>query len=305
MLTVIPAIASATGDVSLTWDLVADLQQLFAFHFMQNAFVAGTLIALIAGAIGYFMVLRGQSFAGHALANVGFAGAMGAVLAGWPPVIGLLLCGLGAAIGIDSLSGRLTQTRQGQDVAISIMQTFALGLGLLFFHLSTRHAAGIYATLFGTILGVSDRDVVLIALTATITLIGLILIARPLLFSSLDPDVASARGVPVRFLDRTFLILLAFAVAQAVQVVGILLIFALLVTPAAIAQALTARPIGGIGLSMLLALSFTWIGLAIAYFTPYPVGFFITSLAFGTYLLVLLLPSIWKWLCKSQRGAMT
>ena len=170
---------------------------------------------------------------------------------------------------------------------IGTIQTFALSLGLLFVHLSSSsNAAGVYAILFGAVLGISDRDVIVIALTTVVTLVGLMAIARPLLFASIDPDVALARGVPVLLLDNAFLVLLAFAVAQAVQVVGVLLIFALLVTPAAIAQQITAHPMVAVGLSVFLALLFTWIGLAIAYFTPYPVGFFISSLAFGAYALV-------------------
>lgn len=278
--------SAEAGDVQLTWNLIVDVQQLFAYHFMQNAFLAGTLIALIAGAVGYFMVLRGQSFAGHTLANVGFAGATGAVLLGWSPVVGLLVFCIGAALGIDLLGGRQTKTQWGHDVAISTIQTFALGLGLLFVRLYSSYAAGIYALLFGTVLGISDRDVSVIALTTVVTLVGLVAIGRPLLFASIDPDVALARGVPVLLLSRAFLVLLAFAVAQAVQVVGVLLIFALLVTPAAIAQQVTPRPGMAIGLSILLALLFTWAGLAVAYFTPYPVGFFITGFAFGTYVVV-------------------
>ncbi len=287
MLTAPIVFASTSAvDVQPSWNLVRDVQLLFAYHFMQNAFLAGTLIALIAGAVGYFMVLRQQSFAGHTLANVGFAGAAGAGLFGWSPFVGLLVFSIGAALGIGLLSERNTKTQWGQGVAIGTIQTFALSLGLLFVQLFSSYAAGIYTILFGVVLGISDRDVNAIALTTVVTLSGLVAIARPLLFASVDPDVAEARGVPVRLLDNAFLVLLAFAVAQAVQVVGVLLIFALLVTPAAIAQQVTARPAFSVGLSMILALLFTWAGLAVAYFTPYPVGFFITSFAFGTYGLV-------------------
>ncbi len=289
---------SAFDLVQPSWNLQADIQQLFAYHFMQTAFSAGTLIAVIAGAIGYFMVLRGQSFAGHTLANVGFAGAAGAVLIGWSPVVGLLVFCVGAAMGMSVLGGRKSQTQWGQGVAIGTVQTFALALGLLFVHLSSSsNAAGIYAVLFGAVLGISDRDVQIVGVTTVVTLAGLVAIARPLLFASIDPDVALARGVPVVLLDNAFLILLAFAVAQAVQIVGVLPIFALLVTPAAIAQQLTPHPAFAVGLSVLLALLFTWSGLAIAYFTPYPVGFFIASLAFGMYSLVRLL----KWTIQHSR----
>ncbi len=279
-------ISTSTFDVQPSWNLSADIQQLFAYHFMQTAFLAGTLIALIAGSVGYFMVLRRQSFAGHTLANVGFAGAAGAVLIGWSPVVGLLIFCIAAAVGIGLLGGRSERTHV-KGVAIGTIQTFALSLGLLFVHLSSSsNAAFVYSILFGAVLGISDRDVVIIALTTVVTLAGLMAIARPLLFASIDPDVALARGVPVLLLDNAFLVLLAFAVAQAVQIVGVLLIFALLVTPAAIAQQITAHPGIAVSLSVFLALLFTWTGLAIAYFTPYPVGFFISTLAFGTYALV-------------------
>ncbi|MHC5912578.1 MAG: metal ABC transporter permease [Nostoc sp.] len=244
------------------------------------------LIALIAGSVGYFMVLRSQSFAGHTLAHVGFAGASGALLFGGSPVVGLLFSCIGAALGIGLLGGRRAQTSWAHGIAIGTIQTFSMGLGILFLQLSHSYTENIYAILFGAVLGISDQDVRLIVLTTVVTLVGLMAIARPLLFASIDPDVADARGVPVRFLDYAFLVLLAFAVAQSVQVVGVLLIFALLVTPAAIAQQVTARPGIAVGLSIFLALFFTWAGLAVAYFTPYPVGFFITSLAFGTYILV-------------------
>ena len=287
-------------DVRLSWDLLADLQQLFAYHFMQNAFLAGTLVALVAGVVGYFMVLRSQSFAGHTLAQVGFPGALGAALIGVSPVFGLIAFGFGAALLIGALSAREVK---GQDIAVGIVLAFSLGLGLLFVRLSHyNNTTGVYSLLFGSVLGVSDRDIGPIALTTCVTLAAFLVIARPLLFASLDPEVAAARGVPVRLLSTLFLALLAFAVAEAVQIVGVLLIFALLVTPAAIAQQLTARPALSVGLSVALALLFTWGGLAIGYFTPYPIGFFITSFAFGTYALVRLTHIAATWLARRGRG---
>lgn len=280
-------------DVRLSWDLVADVEQLFAYHFMQTAYLAGTLVAVVAGVVGYFMVLRSQSFAGHTLAKVGFTGALGATLIGISPVIGLIGFGLGAALLIGVLSARAVK---GQDVAVGIVLAFSLGLGLLFVRLSHfNNTSGLISILFGSIVGVSDRDLGPIALTTLVTLATMVVIARPLLFASIDPEVAAARGVPVRLLSTLFLALLAFAAAEAVQIVGALLIFALLVTPAAIAQQITARPAWAIGLAIVLALLFTWFGLAIGYFTPYPMGFFITSLAFGAYALVRLAraASIW------------
>jgi zinc/manganese transport system permease protein len=283
-------LTETSAGVGPSWDLLTDLTDLFHYPFMQHAFLAGTLVAVVAGALGYFMVLRRQSFAGHTLANVGFAGAAGAALIGQPPVVGLLLFGLAAALGIGWLS-----ERQGagsgsgqwrQDIAVGTVLAFSLGLGLLFERLASSYAGGIYAILFGAALGVSDRDITVIAITTGVALMALVFIGRPLLFASLDPDVAGARGVPTRLLSYAFLALLAFAVAQAVQVVGVLLIFSLLVTPGATAQQLTTRPGRAIALSILLALFFTWVGLTIAYYTPYPVGFFITSCAFVTYIVV-------------------
>jgi zinc/manganese transport system permease protein len=265
---------------------MADLQQLFAYHFMQNAYLASTLVAVLAGVVGYFMVLRSQSFAGHALAHVSFAGAAGAVLIGLSPVIGLIGFAFTAAMGMSVLGMNARYFRR-QDVAVGIVLAFGLGLGLLFVRLSHyENTSGLYAILFGSILGISDRDIFPIVLITLVTLVSLLIAARPLLFASIDPEVAAARGVPVRLLSTFFLLLMALAAAEAVQVVGVLLIFALLVTPAAIAQQITARPAHSVGLAVALALVFTWAGLGVAYFTPYPVGFFITSFAFGTYVLV-------------------
>jgi zinc/manganese transport system permease protein len=275
-------------DPGFSWNLVADAQDMLRFPFMQHALLAGTIVALVAGLVGYFMVLRGESFAGHTLANVGFAGAAGAVLVGVPPVAGLLVTGVLAALGIGALGGHGTGDAQGggrTDVAIGTLLALALGLGLLFERLASVSASGVYAVLFGLVLAVTNQDLATIAVTAAVTLAVLISIGRPLLFASLDPDVAAVRGVPVRFLTYVFLVLLAFAVAEAVQVVGVLLIFALLVTPAATALQLTARPARALALSASLAVAVTWLGLAVAYYTPYPAGFFITTFAFAAYLL--------------------
>ncbi|HZU70909.1 MAG TPA: metal ABC transporter permease [Ktedonobacteraceae bacterium] len=272
--------------ISLSWNPVIDLQILLQFHFMQNAYLAGTLVAIGAGIMGYFMVLRSQSFAGHSLSNVGFAGATGAALFGIPAVVGLFIAGLGAAIGIQALNVGERQSRQS-DIAVGAVLTASLALGFLFIHLNTsEYAASVYDVLFGNILGIRDADVNVIV-WATIALLGILAwIARPLFFASLDPDVAAARGVPVRALAFGYLALLALVVALAVQIVGVLLIFALLVTPAAIAQYMTTRPAIAVIVAVILALIFTWLGLAVGYFTPYPVSFFITTFAFGTYLLV-------------------
>lgn len=275
------------SSLQFSWNPLTDLQLLFQYHFMHNAFLAGTLIALAAGPVGYFMVLRGQAFAGHALAHVGFSGATGALLIGVSPLAGLLAVSITAALGMSLLSRGRNDTGADSAVAIGTIYTFFLGLGLLFLQLYSGQAENVYSILFGAVLGISDQDVRVVAVTATVTLAGLALMGRPLLFASIDPDVAAAQGVPVRLLGLGFLVVLAFAVSQAVQVVGVLLIFALLVAPAATAQRLTSRPGVAIVISIGLSLLFTWLGLAIAYFAPYAVvGFYITSLAFGTYVCV-------------------
>ncbi len=273
-----------------SWNPIIDLHLLFQYHFMHNAFLAGTIVAVAAGTVGYYMVLRGQTFAGHALAHIGFTGAAGALLFGLSPIVGLLAVGTAGAIGMGALEDRTGSQSIGDGVAIAAVFTFGLGVGLLFLQLYPGQAENAYSILFGAVLGISDRDIGIIAATGIVTLIVLAAIGRPLLFASLDPAVATARGVPVRALSIGFLVLLAFAVAEAVQVVGTLLIFALLVTPAATAQRLTARPAIAIALSIGLALLYTWIGLAVAYFAPYSVvGFYVTTVAFGTYTTVRIL----------------
>jgi zinc/manganese transport system permease protein len=265
-----------------SWNLLADWQEIFQDAFMVHAFLAGTIIAVLAGCVGYFVVLRGLAFASHTLANIGFAGAAGAVLLGVSPVAGLLTFTLAGGLGISLFSKRLAQ----RDVLVGIVLTTALGLGMLFISLYQGYSTDAYAVLFGEIVGVSAQDVIIALIIGALVLLMLLVIYRPLLFSSLDEDTARARGVPVRLLSLLFLLMLSLVVAEAVQIVGVLLIFALLVTPAAIAEQCTSRPWHTLALSVMLSLFFTWGGLTIGYYQPYPLGFFITTLSFGTYLAV-------------------
>jgi zinc/manganese transport system permease protein len=273
------------GLPGFSWNLVADWQDIFQYDFMRHAFLAGTIIAVMAGAVGYFVVLRGLAFASHALANIGFAGAAGAVLIGQAPVYGLLAFTLVGGLGMGAFGKRLSQ----RDVAVGIILSLALGLGILFISFYQGYSTDAYAVLFGEVLGITQQDVLIALAVGGITLIALGAMYRPLLFASLDEEAAEAKGVPVRLISVAFVLVLALAVAEAVQIVGVLLIFALLVTPAAIAERLAARPSLTLLLSILLALLFTWGGLTIAYYLPYPLGFFITTLAFGTYLIVRLI----------------
>ena len=265
-----------------SWNPLDDLSMLFHYDFMVHAFEAGTIVAIVAGAIGYFVVLRGSAFAAHALSHIGFAGAAGAVVLGLSPIVGLLAFTLGSGSVIGALGNRL----RNRDVTIGIVLAWTLGLGVLFISLYTGYATEAYALLFGEILGISVRDVVVTLVAGLITLAAIVFVYRPLLFSSVNEELASARGVPVTALSIGFMAILAVAVTEAVQVVGVLLIFALIVTPAAIAIRFTCHPPYAIAIGVGLALMFTWLGLAIAYFSPHPVSFFITSLAFLTYLAV-------------------
>ncbi len=253
---------------------------IFLEPFVIRAFLASTAAAVCAGVIGYFVVLRRLSFASHALAHVGFTGATAAVLMGADLVVGTVAFTVATGIGMGLLGDKL----RGRDTAIGTTLAFTMGLGLLFLYLSTKMASMATNILFGDILAVSDRTVWLAFLFAAVSLATMAVIYRPLLFASVDPEVAAVRGVPVQMLGVVFMVLLAWTVAQAVQVVGVLLIFALLVTPAAAAQHLTARPAWGVAWSVLLAVVSVWAGLAAACFPPYyPPSFFITTISFLLY----------------------
>ena len=263
------------------WDLLRVLQELFRYAFMQHAFEAGTIVALSAGVIGYFVVLRGLSFAAHALSHIGFAGATGAVLVTVAPIVGLLVFTMSAG----AVMGALGQRLRGRDVTIGLVMAWSLGLGLLFTRLYQGSANLAIGILFGQIFGITTQEVALTFVAGVLTVVAVVVMYRPLLFATLDEEVAEAKGVPVRGLSIAFMVILAVAVSEAVQVVGVLLIFALIVAPAAIAERFTTRPSRGVLLSALLAMLFTWAGLTVAYYLPYPVGFFITTIAFGSYVL--------------------
>jgi zinc/manganese transport system permease protein len=253
---------------------------MLSYDFMRNAFLAGTSVALVAGLIGYFTLLRQLAFAGDALSHMTFAGALGAALFSLNPLIGLF--GLTALIGAGI--GTLGERARARDEVVGIALAWALGLGVLVNSLYTTSAGGASSalgikTLFGSILGVQAIQAYLVALIGVGVALVLLLIARPLLFASIDPDVAAARGVPTRLLGVGFLVLLAITVAEATQVTGALLIFALLILPAATALRLTSRPYLGMALSSLLALAITWVGLALTFYTSFPATFLISALS--------------------------
>lgn len=266
----------------LSWNPVEDLRALFVYPFMVDALAAGTIVAVLAGVVGWFMTLRRQTFAGHTLALIAFPGAAAAALAGVPAAVGYFgLCGLGA-LSLAGIGG--AGRRQGAETAaIGTLQAFALGLGFLFVRLYHGLLTDLDSLLFGTFLGITRGQVGLLLAVAAVALALTAAAARPLLFSSLDPEAARAAGVPVRLLGTGFLLVLGLTVAETSQITGALLVFALLVTPAATAHELTSRPWPGICLSVGAAVAVTWLGLALAYFSVYPVGFYVTSLSFALY----------------------
>jgi zinc/manganese transport system permease protein len=252
---------------------------ILGYEFVRNAFAAATIVAIVSGAIGYFLVLRGETFAGHALSHVGFPGATGAVLIGVSPFLGLTVFTLIAGVGIS-----LVGEKAHRDVAIGLVLTVSLGLGLLFLHFYTAYAGMATNLLFGNVLGISIQTVWVLLGLAVVTLGGLLFIGRPLLFASLQPELAEARGVPTARLSALFMVVVALATAEAIQIVGVLLVFALMVAPAAAALRLTRRFSTGFGLSIGLAVAIAWVSLALAIITDWPTSFWITSLGGLAYL---------------------
>jgi zinc/manganese transport system permease protein len=260
--------------------MLDQLVHLLGYDFVQNAIAAGVVIAIVAGVVSRFVVARTMSFAVHALAELGFTGAAGAIVLGLSPVIGLLAGTTITAIFIGALGIRARE----RDAVVGVVMAFGLGLGVLFLTIYPRYATEAFAILFGTITGVSRGDVVLLVAIGIATLIAVAVVYRPLTFATVDPEVAEARGVPVGALAVVFLLILAAAVAEAVQVVGVLLILTLLITPGAAAERLTAKPGRATAYSVLIALSCVLGGIVLALVTNVPVSVFVTSLSFAWYL---------------------
>jgi zinc/manganese transport system permease protein len=256
---------------------------MFDYDFMRQAFAAAGIVALVSGLTGYFLVMRGQTFAGHALSHIGFAGATGAGLIGLAPIWGLIGFTLTAGIVIGAMSERIST----RDVAIGVVLSLALGFGLLFLHYYSGFATQATAILFGNVLAVSVTTIWILAGLGFVTLAGLAVIMRPLIFASLQPELAEAKGVSLRLVSTIFLALVALAVSACAQIVGVLLVFTLMVGPAATAQRLTASLWSGLALSAVLALVEAWFGLALAYETDWPVSFCIALLSAAAYFIAL------------------
>ena len=260
---------------------------MFAYEFMNNAFAAAGIVAVVSGVVGYFLVMRAQTFAGHALSHIGFAGATGAGLIGLAPLWGLIGFTLAAGIVMGLLSERISN----RDVAIGVVLALALGFGLLFLHYYTAFASQATALLFGNVLAVDRGMIATLAVLGLITLAGLGAIMRPLIFASLQPELAEAKGVPLRFVSTAFLAVVAIAVSECAQIVGVLLVFTLMVGPPAAAQRLTTRLWSGLAASALFALTEAWLGLTVAFYTDWPVSFCIAVLSAVGYFAALAVPA--------------
>jgi zinc/manganese transport system permease protein len=271
-----------------TPNLWQDVQAMFSYDFMRQALLTGTILSVVAGLIGYFVVLRHQAFAGESLSDVAFTGALGGAALGINPLASLLV----TTIAVGVVMGGFGERLRGRDVAIGTVLAWVLGLGVLFLSLFTANVSGTgtgfsgVTVLFGNLLGISADQARSIALVSGLVVLALVLIARPLLFASLDPDVAAARGVPVRVLGLGFMVLLAVTVGEATLAVGALLMFALLLLPAAIAHQVTTRPYATLALAAGLAVTFTWLGITIGFYTGYPSSVCISLLAFVSYVVV-------------------
>ena len=282
------SIVVASALPPFTLNLWQDVQDMLSYDFMRQALLAGTILSIVAGLIGFFVVLRHQAFAGESLSDVAFTGSLGGAAFGINPLVSLI----GTTIIVALAMGGFGERLRGRDVAIGTVLAWVLGLGVLFLSLFNAHVSGTgtgfsgVTVLFGNILGISADQTTIIALISGLVVLILVLIGRPLLFASLDPDVAAAQGVPVQALGLGFMVLLAVTVSIATMAVGALLVFALLLLPAAIAYQTTSRPAVALPLSAGLAITLTWLGIAIGFYTGYPSSVCISLASFVGYVVV-------------------
>jgi zinc/manganese transport system permease protein len=256
--------------------------QILTSSFMRNALIGGTIVALAAGLIGYFVVVRNTAFAAHALAHIGLPGATGAILVGLPVALGLGVFCIGGALVIGALGRRAAD----REVATGTVLAMATGLGLLFNSLATRSSSTMTNVLFGNLLAITEEQIYTFAGLLVVVAAIIAVIYRPLLFTSVNAQVADARGLPVRGLAITFMVLLGLAVTMAVQAVGTLLLFALVVTPAAAAIMLTPRPSLAIAISTAINLAAVWLGLGLSSMFNAPPSFVIVTIACGVWAVV-------------------
>lgn len=285
-----PRIVTQTNHLGSLWCCVVFCRFLkpamLDYDFMRLAFVASAFVAVLVGPVGWFLVLRGQSFAGHALAHIAFAGATGAAWAGFSPLTGLFA----ASILSGGCMGAFERKTSGRDVAIGLVLSLAMGCGVLFLHLMTHSASMANALLFGNVLGVSRDMLLSLAVFSILGCCALATISRPLLFASLQPELAEARGGRLRLLSTLFLMLVGAATAEASQITGVLLVFTLMVGPGATAHRLRLSPLAGIGCAVLLGIAESWGALTLSWWSDMPVSFWLTVLSAGAFLLAALRP---------------
>ena len=248
--------------------------------FMVNAWEVASIVAVVAGLVGFFVVLRGSAFVAHAVANGSFAGAAGASLLGINTLIGLGAFSLLGALGIGLL-GR----RGRHDAVTALALVVLLGMGSLFLSFSVEYASEIYSLLFGEVLGIASNEVAPTAALALVCIAAITVLYRPLMLSSVLAEVGEARGISSFRMELCFLAVVALASAMTVPVVGTLLIFSLMIGAPAAARSFTDRPLLAMGLSVAIALITVWSAIAASYTTDYPVGFFVGTISAGTYAL--------------------
>jgi len=253
--------------------------QLLGQHFVHTALLAGGIVSVLCGTIGVFVVIRGLSFAVHAVSELAFTGAAGALVLGLSPVLGMFA----GSLLVGGLLGGLTVRGRERDSAIGAFLAFGLGLGVLWIFLYRGYATVATGLLFGSIVGVNDGQVAVLAVVAVVALAVLAMTFWPLVFSSVDPEAAEARGVSLRLLSVMLLLLVALTTAEAVQVVGVLLVLTLVITPAAAATRLTARPVAAIAISVGIAFASAEGGILLSLAKAWPTSFFISAISFAAY----------------------
>lgn len=251
--------------------------------FMMNAWIASSIVAVIAGVVGFFVVLRGESFAAHAIPNGAFAGAAGATLLGFSTLIGLAAAAMLTAFGIGSLS---RHGRRDAVTALTLVVMLALGSALL--SRTSEYAPELFSLLFGQVLGVSTAQIWPVAVLGAICLAVVATCARPLLYASVLPEMAEARGIRRGWIEAAFLFVLALSTAMTVPVVGALLIFSLMIGPPAAARAVVVRPAPAIAASVAASVATVWVAIAFSYLTNWPIGFFVGALSALCYAIGLL-----------------
>ncbi|PRE45456.1 metal ABC transporter permease [Burkholderia multivorans] len=263
-------------------------------NFMVNTWLAATAVAVVAGLVGFLVVVRGASFAAHALPLGTFPGAAAASLLGVNPLAGLVVAAAAGVVGITWL-GR----RGRHEVATALCLVMLLGLGALFLSLTTQYSQAVYALLFGQILGVSDSDLLAVTIVSAVCVMLVALLFHPLLLGSVSAELLEAQQVSSARMELVFLTILALATAVALPVVGALLVFSLMVGPACAARSLSSRPGFAALLSVVFALAAVWAAIALSYVSDWPVGFFVGAIG----ALLYGLGRVWIQICTRRPAA--